>query len=230
MKSKFITWLARISGRSAVNPGYSSYNLFLIILDYGIRLLRFNLNRPFLSNSSPIGFMGTRSKIYYGKFLSLGSSPNIGSNVILRCLTAHTIVIGNNFSIRDSSKIDCVGVLSEPSEGLVIGDNVGISENCFIQVRGFLKIGSDVIFGPNCTVITENHQFNDLDSPIRLQGSKRKGVVIGDNVWIGAGCTILDGVKIENGAIIAAGAIVNSDVPENSIYGGIPAKLLKWRK
>ena len=105
-----------------------------------------------------------------------------------------------------------------------------ISENCFIQVRGPLKIGNDVIFGPNCTVITENHQFDDLDIPIRLQGSKRQGVVIGDNVWIGAGCTILDGVKVGNGAIIAAGAVVNSDVPENSIYGGIPAKLLKWRK
>lgn len=229
MKSSFINWLARISGRSALDLAYSSHTLFLILLDYGIRLIRFNLKRPFILNSSFMSFMGPGSKIYYGKKLSLGSGANIGVQVTLRCLSKKGINIGNNFSIRDSSKIDCLGVLSEPSEGLKIGNNVGISENCFIQIRGFLEIGNDVIFGPNCSVITENHKFDDLNTPVRLQGTTRKGILIGDNVWIGAGCIILDGVKIGNGSIIAAGAVVNSDVPKNSIYGGIPAKLLKWR-
>jgi acetyltransferase-like isoleucine patch superfamily enzyme len=138
-------------------------------------------------------------------------------------------VIGNNFTIRDTSKIDCIGVLSDPADGLSIGNNVGISENCFIQVRGFLEIGDDVIIGPNSIIITENHRFVDTEIPIRLQGSNRKGVVIGKNVWIGAGCKVLDGVNIGDNAIIAAGAVVINDVPPYSIFGGIPAKLIKRR-
>jgi len=230
MKFRFINWLARISGRSAIDFDYSSFTLIAILFDYGFRLIRFNLKRPFISNSSFISFIGPGSKIYYGRNLSLGFSANIGAGVTFRCLSKKGIIIGNNFSIRDSSKIDCIGVLSEPSEGLKIGNNVGISENCFIQVRGMLEIGDNVISGPNCTIITENHKFKDIDSPIRLQGNERVGVEIGNNVWIGAGCTILDGVTIGDGSIIAAGAIVNSNVPENSIYGGIPAKLLKRRE
>ena len=136
-------------------------------------------------------------------------------------------MIGDNFTIRDSSKIDCIGVLSEPSSGLSIGNHVGISENCFIQVRGFVEIGDDVIIGPNSTIITENHRFDDSDIAIRLQGTERKGVVIGNNVWIGAGCTVLDGVNIGDNAIIAAGAVVVSDVAPYTVFGGIPAKLIK---
>jgi len=229
MKKKLINWLSKISGRPTINLDYTYYAFSLILVGYAVNLLRFNVNRPFFSRSTLIGFIGSGSQVQYGNYFSIGASANIGAQVIIRCLSKKGVVIGDNFTIRDSSKIDCIGVLSDPSEGLSIGNNVGISENCFLQIRGFLKIGDDVIIGPNSTIITENHKFNDLKIPTRLQGCERKGVVISRNVWIGAGCTVLDGVNIGENAIIAAGAVVATDVPGNSIYGGIPAKLIRRR-
>lgn len=229
MKSKLVSWLAGLSGRRIVDLEYSYDALVIIFIGYALKLVRFNLHRPFLMRSSFVGFIGSGSRIHYGRYFSIGASANIGGNVVIRCLSKRGVVIGDNFTLRDSSKIDCIGVLSDPSEGLSIGNRVGISENCFIQVRGFLEIGDDVIIGPNTTIITENHKFDDAEVPIRLQGTERRGVVVGNNVWIGAGCSILDGVSIGDNSIIAAGAVVVSDVPPMAIFGGIPAKLIRLR-
>jgi acetyltransferase-like isoleucine patch superfamily enzyme len=229
MNKRLIKWLSEASGRTVIDVDYTSYAWLLILIGYAIKLLRFNIRRVFFARSKFVGFIGAGSQIHFGKYFSVGESPNIGSQVIIRCLSKKGVVIGNNFTIRDTSKIDCIGVLSDPADGLSIGNNVGISENCFIQVRGFLEIGDDVIIGPNSIIITENHRFVDTEIPIRLQGSNRKGVVIGKNVWIGAGCKVLDGVNIGDNAIIAAGAVVINDVPPYSIFGGIPAKLIKRR-
>jgi acetyltransferase-like isoleucine patch superfamily enzyme len=107
---------------------------------------------------------------------------------------------------------------------------VGIAQNCFIQVRGEVIIGNNVIFGPGVSVFSENHKFSDPDIPIVGQGEIRKGVVIEDNVWIASGATILDGVHIGNNSIVAAGSVVNKNVPPYAIVGGVPAKILKFIK
>jgi len=78
--------------------------------------------------------------------------------------------------------------------------------------------------------VPSNHNFDDLEMPINQQGETKKGISIADNVWIGAGCRILDGVKIGTGAIVASGAVVNKDVPDYAIVGGVPAKLIRMRK
>ena len=138
--------------------------------------------------------------------------------------------IGNNFSIGRNSIIECTGVLRELGESFEIGENVGIAANAFIAVRGKLKIGNDTIFGPGVSIHTENHNFNEVDKPIRLQGATRKGVEIGEDCWIGSKSVILDGVKIGSHVIVAAGAVVNKDVPDYAIVGGVPAKIIKMRK
>ena len=84
--------------------------------------------------------------------------------------------------------------------------------------------------GPFVSIHAENHRFSKKNVPIRLQGETRKGVVIGENCWIGAKTTILDGVHIGNGAVIAAGAVVTRDVPEFGVYGGVPARPLQREK
>ncbi|MGN6399951.1 MAG: DapH/DapD/GlmU-related protein, partial [Flavisolibacter sp.] len=77
---------------------------------------------------------------------------------------------------------------------------------------------------------SENHVYVNLQKPIRLQGVSHQGIKIGRNCWIGAKATILDGVTIEDGCIIAAGSLVKSGLyRENGIYGGVPAKLIKYR-
>ena len=138
--------------------------------------------------------------------------------------------VGNNFSLGKNSIIECTGVIRELGEELVIGDNVGIAANAFIAMRGKVEIGSNTIFGPNVSIHAENHNFSDTDKPIKLQGATRKGVKIGEDCWVGSKAVILDGVTIGSHSIIAAGAVVTKDVPEYSIVGGVPAKVIKMRK
>jgi acetyltransferase-like isoleucine patch superfamily enzyme len=107
---------------------------------------------------------------------------------------------------------------------------VGIAQNCFIQVRGEVIIEDNVIFGPNVSVFSENHNFGDPELPVTVQGENRKGVTIESGVWIGTRSIILDGVRVGKNSIVAAGSVVNKDVLPYSIVGGVPAKLIKMRK
>lgn len=108
------------------------------------------------------------------------------------------------------------------------GNNSGIGVNC--EIRGPLKIGNDVMMGPEVKIITSSHVFSSVDKPMRLQGNFKEGIEIGDDVWIGTRVIILPGVKIGSGAILAAGAVLTKDVPPFAIVGGVPAKILKLRK
>lgn len=109
-----------------------------------------------------------------------------------------------------------------------IGNNSGIGVNA--QIRGPLKIGNDVMMGPNVVILTNSHKYNRIDIPINQQENFVKGVSIGNDVWIGERVIILPGVNIGNGVIIGAGAVVTKDIPDYAIIGGVPAKIIKLRK
>lgn len=175
-------------------------------------------------------FIGKRVKIKCKKKISCGRGVTIGDYTYIDALSRGGIEFGNNVSLGRNCIIECTGVIRELGEKLIIKDGVGIAANAFIAVRGEVHIGKNCIFGPNVRIHAENHNFSDLDTPIRLQGATRKGVTIGDDCWIGSGVTILDGVHIGNHCIIAAGAVVNKDIPDYAIVGGVPAKVLKMRK
>ena len=86
------------------------------------------------------------------------------------------------------------------------------------------------MMGPNVSCYPRNHAFNRTDIPMNQQGfAEEKPIIIEDDVWIGANSIILGGVKIGNGAIIGAGAVVTKDVPPRAIVAGNPAKLIKYR-
>lgn len=85
------------------------------------------------------------------------------------------------------------------------------------------------MIGPHCTMIAENHNFAELDIDMIKQGVSNKGIEIKDNVWIGANVTILDGVIVESGCILAAGAVLTKSTEPNGIYAGVPAKRIKDR-
>ena len=109
-----------------------------------------------------------------------------------------------------------------------IGDNSGIGD--FSYMIGKIKIGKDVLIGPQVMIIANNHKYNDLTKPINKQGEFSKGgIIIDDNVWIGARAIILDGVHIESGSVIAAGSVVTKNVEKNTIVGGNPAHFIKKR-
>lgn len=137
-------------------------------------------------------------------------------------LKAITKKIGDNVSVHEN-----VYIFSP--ENLDIGDNVSIHPMCYIDATGGISIGNDVSIAHMVTVMSTTHLFDDTTIPIKDQGCESKRTVIENNVWIGAKTTVLYGVKISQDSILGANSVVNKDVPENVIVGGIPAKIIKER-
>ncbi|MEN7549949.1 acyltransferase [Rapidithrix thailandica] len=162
-------------------------------------------------------------KIKWGRFLKLGKG------VYISALGKKGVVFGDNVGIGSYSRIVVSTSLNHLGEFIKIGNNVGIGEYAYLGGAGGLEIGDDCIIGQYLSCHPENHNFGDPESLIRQQGVSRQGIKVGANCWVGSKVTILDGVTIGEGSVIAAGAIVTKSFPANSIIGGIPAKLIKRR-
>lgn len=120
------------------------------------------------------------------------------------------------------------GIKFANGKNIFIDNNSGIGEKSFLQDIGKIKIGKDVLMGPEVMIYTSNHG-TERDQKIRLQDMNIGNVIIEDDVWIGARAIILPNVKVEKGSIIAAGAVVSKDVKSYSIVGGVPAKKIGVR-
>ena len=113
--------------------------------------------------------------------------------------------------------------------GIEIGNNSGLGVNC--SVRGPLFMGDNIMMGPDVIIMTSSHKFDNVSVPMNQQGaSPKQKVTICDDVWIGTRVIILPGIKIGQGSIIGAGAVVTKDVPDYAIVGGVPATIIKYRK
>lgn len=111
--------------------------------------------------------------------------------------------------------------------GLIIGDNVSIHTNCYIDASGGITIRDHVSIAHNTSILSSNHQWENEALPIKYNPVTKTPVVIHEDVWIGCGVRILEGVQINSRAIVAAGAVVNKEVSSKTIVGGIPAKKIK---
>ena len=103
------------------------------------------------------------------------------------------------------------------------GKKVFVNYGCGFMDRGGITIGDGVLIGPNVSLITENHS----EVPELRQHVYGRPIVIKRKAWLGAGVTILPGVTVGENAIVAAGAVVSKDVPDNTIVGGVPAKVIR---
>ena len=95
--------------------------------------------------------------------------------------------------------------------------------------KGKITIGNNVLIGPNVVLRSSNHSFKTTKKSIMEQGMTEGEIIIHDDVWIGSNAVILPNCEVGNGAIIAAGAVVTSNIDSYSIVGGVPAKLIKKR-
>jgi acetyltransferase-like isoleucine patch superfamily enzyme len=122
-------------------------------------------------------------------------------------------------------------VMIIPGSGCIeIGENSTLNEFCTIHGMDGVKIGNGVRTGPHTVIATEHHHFERLDVPIWKQGISGKPIVIEDDVWIGAHCTILGGVIIGAHSVIGAHSLVTKDIPPYSVAYGVPCKVRRTRK
>ena len=134
---------------------------------------------------------------------------------------------GKLMFVTCGDKVDIGRKISFSSQ-VSLGNSSAIGD--YTHIHGKVVIGDYVMIAPHCAFIASEHIHNDILTPMNLQGTKDGQIIINDNVWIGLGCIILNNVIIGEGAIVAAGAVVTKDVPPFSIVGGVPAKVIKYRK
>lgn len=117
------------------------------------------------------------------------------------------------------------------AQNIFLGKNVRITMDCCVWAEQHSKIifGDNVLVGPGVKMFCGNHGTTLSGIPMVYQERREKDIKIGNDVWIGANSVIVSGVNINDGAIVAAGAVVTKDVPQNAIVAGVPAKVIKYR-
>lgn len=167
------------------------------------------------------GFFCRRLKYLFHPDIFLGKDVKIGKNVDLAVLFGGSIKIGDNTEVLDGCKIYTYGGT------IIIGNNCSINPYTIVYGHGGTTIGNNVLIAGQSMIIPANHIFLDVNQLISDQGIEGKGITINDNVWIGQGVCVLDNVIIEKGAVVAAGSVVNKNVEQYSIIGGVPARVIK---
>ena len=122
------------------------------------------------------------------------------------------------------------GVIIRPLGGVVeIGDDCSVNAYSVLYGGGGLRIGNGARIAAHTVIVPSNHKFSDFDKPIKDQGLTQIGITIEEDVWIGAGVRVLDGVVIGAGSVVGAGAVVTRSVEPRTVVGGIPARRIKSR-
>lgn len=137
------------------------------------------------------------------------------------------IVIGANVTIDSFVKIKPAGGNGD----VIIGSNTIVNSGCVIYTGNGVQIGEDVAIAANCVFAPVNHEYKDKSSLIREQRFRpsKGGIVIENDVWIGAGCVLLDGARLRQGCVVGALSLVRGEIPAYSINAGNPLKLIGWR-
>ncbi len=168
---------------------------------------------------------------YYGFARHLPGTHHRNSlGQILRCRRIREIICRGLFK-RAGTNINIEkGVYFGDGGQVEVGDNAKIGFNFEVLGPAIFTLGRNVMIGPEVLFITINHRFDRTDVPVKEQGHQPpKGIVVEDDVWIGARVIVLPGVRIGTGAIVGVGAVVTKDVPANTIVGGNPAKVIRQR-
>lgn len=140
---------------------------------------------------------------------------------------------GTRYVIGDNAVIDSF-VKFKPAGGsgdIIIGENSIINSGCVLYSGNGITIGKNVAIAANCVLAPVNHAYSRKDMLIKEQRflSSKGGIIIEDDVWIGAGCTILDGAILRQGCVIGAMSLVRGEIPAYSIQVGNPLTLKGWR-
>jgi acetyltransferase-like isoleucine patch superfamily enzyme len=165
-------------------------------------------------------------RLRFADKIKLGHGVYIDEGVYLHACPKG-IEIGSGTIVMHGAVLHVYNFRNMSQSGIKIGKDSLIGEYSVIRGQGGVQIGDRVYTSPFTQIIAVNHVFDDPDRPFVEQGITAEGIVIEDDVWLGAGAVITDGVRVGRGAVVAAGAVVTKDVSPHTVVGGVPAKLIK---
>lgn len=184
--------------------------------------------KPFLRRSSGSFFLGRGSKVLSMGKLSVGKNVYIGAYGYLDCMSVGGVTLGDNVTIREGCWLQLTSRYDNPGTSIKIGSDVYIGPKSVLGAAAPIIIGDRCQIGANVSLVAENHQF-DGEEEIFNQGVTRKGIEIGNDVWIGNLVTVLDGVTIGDGSVIGAGTVVTRSIPPRSVVVGVPGRVVRTR-
>jgi acetyltransferase-like isoleucine patch superfamily enzyme len=205
-------------------------DMIQLISQMGRWALRGAWRRQSFGSARGLVMIGVRTQIRYPQYLHVGKNFIVEDGAEIMALSQKGIVGGDNVTIGAYSTIKPSSYYGRNlGVGLKIGNNSNIGRYSYIGCSGGITIGDNVMMGPRVGLFAENHVYDDIDRVMRDQGVKRQPILIEDDCWLASSSTILAGVTVGRGAIVAAGSIVTADVPPYAIVGGAPAKVIRHR-
>ena len=166
------------------------------------------------------------ARLRFAGHIRLGRGVYIDEGVYLHACP-EGIQVGANTMIMHHAELHVYNFRGLPHAGIRIGKDSLIGEFNVLRGQGGIEIGDRVYTSPLVQIAAVNHVFSDPARPFVEQGITAQGIVVEDDVWIGAGAVITDGVRVGRGAVVAAGAVVTKDVAPHTVVAGVPARVVK---
>lgn len=165
-------------------------------------------------------------RLRFASNIKLGKGVYLDQNTYLHACH-NGIDIGKGSIVMHGAVLHVYNFRGLPNSKIVIGEESLIGEYSVVRGQGGVHIGNRVFTSPFSQIIAVNHIFDDPNMSFTEQGITAEGIIIEDDVWIGASAVITDGVTIGKGSVVAAGAVVTKNVPPHTVVAGVPAKVIK---
>ncbi|MEZ4731847.1 MAG: acyltransferase [Caldilineaceae bacterium] len=218
-----------LSRQASSLPRYCLEQLLFLLIGWvptivgiGIRALCYRL----IMQMEGVAAIEHQVRLRYTDQIRLGRNAYLDQGVYLHACP-QGITIGENTLIMHGAVLHVYNFRDLPHAFIRIGRDSLIGELNVLRGQGGITIGDRVYTAPSVQMLAVNHIFHDPNRPMVEQGITAEGIVVEDDVWIGAGAIITDGVRIGKGAVVAAGAVVTKDVPAHTVVGGVPARVIK---
>lgn len=166
-------------------------------------------------------------RLRFAKNIKLHHGVYLDEGVYIHASPPNGVEIGENSIVMHGAILHVYNFRNLPDAGINIGKDCLIGEYSIIRGQGGVRIGDRVYTSPMTQLIAVNHVFDDPLRSFVAQGITAKGIVVEDDVWLGANSVITDGVHVGKGSVVAAGAVVVNDVPPHTVVGGVPARVIR---